>query len=111
MEENKEFVTEEIVNTNDKSHMSSGSEYTLRTIANIMFALGILVTVFCMFTIVFIEKPEYEGFHYTGDTREFSWQGAVITAVIFFSSLANWAMIRVFTNISLTLKDICNKIK
>ena len=111
MEENKEFVTEEIVNTNNKSHMSSGSEYTLRTIANIMFALGILVTIFCIFTIVFVKKPEYVGYHYAGETWEFSWQGAVITAVIFFSSLANWAMIRVFTNISLTLKDICSKIK
>lgn len=110
MEENKEFVTEEIVNTNDKSHMSSGPEYTLRTIANIMFALGILVTIFCIFTIVFVEKPEYLGYSYE-TTREFSWEGAVITAVIFFSSLANWAMIRVFTNMSLTLKDICNKIK
>ena len=88
---------------------NNSAENTLNFIANLTLFLGIFISVICLFTICFVETPKDDYF----DTTEkvFSWHGFMITIAVFISSLMSWAVLRVFTNISLTLKQINRKIK
>ena len=66
--------------------------------------MGIFATVICLFTICFVEVPMYEYLDIT--ETKFSWPGFMITVAVFLSSLMSWAVLRVFANISITLKQI-----
>ena len=87
--------------------INNGAENTLITIATIVLICGIISTIICLFTITIVKKPQYYG----GTTTEFSAEGFLISVVVLLSSLTSWALMRVLANISLTLKNINNKIK
>lgn len=92
--------------TTEKKDENS-AEKTLSTIADIILVVGIIVTVICLFTLCFVEVPKSM---YSTKT-EFSPSGFATTVMVLFSSLISWSVMKVLSNISLTLKDINNKIK
>lgn len=73
--------------------IDNSAENTLTTIAKIVLLCGIIVTVICLFT-GFV-NPE----------------GFVIAIMVLFSSLISWSLMKVLANISITLKEINQKIK
>lgn len=83
---------------------NNSAETTLETIANITLGIGIIASVVMLFTICFIQNPEY---HYHKDLI-FNPSGFAITCGTLLSTLAAWATMRVLANISLTLKAIKN---
>lgn len=92
--------------TTEKKDENS-AEKTLATIADIILVVGIIVTVICLFTLCFVEVPKSM---YSTKT-EFSPSGFATTVMVLFSSLISWSVMKVLSNISLTLKDINSKIK
>lgn len=92
----------QIVEIADKTN----DEETLRTIANLILAVGIISSLIMLFTITFIKTP-----------GEYSWEskmaisasGLMITIGTLFSSIGLWAFFRVISNISISLKELNNK--
>lgn len=89
-----------------KIKLENGAEKTLSTIATIVLVCGIIATVISLCTIVWIQNPSYT---YIED-KIFSPSGFITTITILFSSLISWSLLKVIANISLTLKDINNKL-
>ena len=94
-------------NPNEVKTTDNSAENTLATIANIVLILGIIATFICLFTLCFVEVPKSM---YSTKT-EFSPSGFATTVMVLFSSLISWSVMKVLSNISLTLKDINSKIK
>lgn len=92
--------------TTEKKDENS-AEKTLATIADIILVVGIIVTVICFFTLCFVEVPKSM---YSTKT-EFSPSGFATTVMVLFSSLISWGVMKVLSNISLTLKELNGKIK
>lgn len=95
---------------NDVTHEASsndGAEKTLNSIASIILVCGIIASIICLFTIVWVRDPQYV---YTKHVM-FNPSGFATTIMILMSSLISWSFMRVLANISLTLKDIKKKMK
>ena len=83
---------------------------TLRTlifIANVVLVCGIIASLICLFTIVWVRNPAYT---YVIEYM-FNSSGFATTIMILISSLVSWSFMKVLANISLTLKDINKKMK
>lgn len=102
MEENNKPVKE--------TPIDNSAENTLSVIANIVLVCGVLATLICLFTIVFVKNPDYLGLDFQSK-HIFNAEGFVSTIMILFSSLISWSLLKVVTNISITLKEINKKIK
>ena len=94
-------------NPNEVKTTDNSAENTLATIANIVLILGIIATFICLFTLCFVEVPKSM---YSTKT-EFSPSGFATTVMVLFSSLISWSVMKVLSNISLTLKDLNSKIR
>ena len=86
---------------------NNSAENTLTVIANIVLVCGIIASVICLFTIVWVRDP---GYTYIKKTI-FNPTGFATTIMILMSSLISWSFMKVLANISLTLKDINKKMK
>lgn len=93
-----------------KTPIDNSAENTLSVIANIVLVCGIIATVICLFTIVFVDNPDYLGLDFQSE-RIFNVEGFVSTFMILFSSVISWSLLKVVANISITLKEINNKTK
>lgn len=89
--------------------VDNSAEKTLATIANIVLLLGIIGTLICIFTLTFIDVPK-SGYHYRTE-KAFSPSGFATTVMVLFSTLISWSVMKVLSNISLTLKDLNSKVK
>ena len=96
-----------------KSHMRNGAENAINIIANLILILGIIATVICAFTTIFIDVPRINYMKPgLGDTtKEFNPMGLIMTLIILFTTIMQWAFMKVVANISLNIKDINNKLK
>lgn len=104
-------VNDSSQNVEEKKEMATGNgaENTLLTIASVVLFCGIIATIICLFTIVWVEQrdPDYTSLKET----VFNPSGFVTTIMVLFSSLISWSLLKVIANISLTLKDINSKLK
>lgn len=85
------------------------AENTLTTIAGIVLWVGIIGTIFCLFTLTTtkVVDPTYTySIHY--DTI-FNPAGLVISIGVLLSTITTWALLKVIANISKTLKEINSK--
>lgn len=111
---NKILGIEESVNNGDseiQSTTSNAAENTLYKIAAIVLWVGIIGTVYCLFTLTttkVIDPTYHYSIHY--DTI-FNPSGLAISVGVFLSTLISWALLKVIANISITLKEINSKIK
>lgn len=81
---------------------SSGAEKTLTMLAKIILIFGILATM--IFIMLFIYAlSDYDD--------EEATVFLICSISILFGTLITWSTMRVFANISITLKEILNKIK
>lgn len=87
--------------------IDNSAESTLTTIAVVILIFGIIATLICAFTLMFVQDPEY---HYI-DSKVFNPAGFATTIEVLAGTLITWASLRVFANISITLKEINKKIK
>lgn len=85
-------------NTND--------EKTLRTIANLILAVGIISSLILLFTISFVK---IQGENSWESKMALSASGLVTTIGTLVSSIGLWALLRVISNISTSLKELNNK--
>ncbi len=85
--------------------VDNSTENTLIIIANIVLVCGIIATIICIPTMVVIKDPS---FHYT-TVYMFNPTGFATTIVVLLTSLISWGFMKVLANISLTLKDIKDK--
>ena len=88
----------------------SGAEKTLIFISNVILVLGLILTLYCTFTIVRVHNPDWN-VYVVGlvDPYLYSTNGIIITVSIFISTLISSCVLKVLANISLTLKAINNK--
>lgn len=85
----------------------NSAEKTLIMIANIVLVCGIIATIVCLFSIVWVEDPSW-----TYRTKYmFNPSGFVTTIMVLFTSLISWSFMKVLANISITLKEINTKTK
>lgn len=84
----------------EKNVEKTGAEQTLSGIATTILIIGIISTIICLSTIVFVDSI-------TG--LDFSVQGFIITLGVLFSSLITWALLRVISDISLNIRKINNQ--
>lgn len=89
-------------NTYETKTADNSAENTLATIATIVLIFGIIASLVCLFTLTSIEV----GYH-----KEFNPAGLGYTVMVLMSTLISWSVMKVLSNISLTLKDINGKIK
>lgn len=85
------------------------AENTLTTIAGIVLWVGIIGTIFCLFTLTTtkVVDPTYTySIHY--DTI-FNPAGLAISIGVLLSTITTWALLKVIANISKTLKEINSK--
>lgn len=90
---------------------SNAAENTLNVIAGIVLWVGIIGTIFCLFTLTTtkVVDPTYHySIHY--DTI-FNPAGLAISIGVLLSTLTTWAVLKVLVNISKSLKEINAKIK
>lgn len=85
---------------------NNDAENTLTVIANVVLVCGIIASLICLFTIVWVRNPAYTYHEYM-----FNPSGCATTIMILISSLISWSFMKVLANISLTLKDINKKMK
>lgn len=83
------------------------AEKTLNGIAIFVLIAGIIATVVCLFTICWIQNPEYT---YISD-KIFNPSGFATTVSILVGTLAGWALLKVVASISTSLKEINKKLK
>ena len=84
--------------------IDNSAEEVLSTIAKVIFIVGIIVTVICVFTLWFVQDPSTQ-------MTIFNPAGFATTLEVLACTLITWAGLRVFVNISKTLKEINRKIK
>lgn len=87
---------------------NNDAENTLTVIANIVLVCGIIASLICLFTIVWVRNPTYP---YSKEYYMLNPSGCATTIMILISSLISWSFMKVLANISLTLKDIHKKMK
>lgn len=90
--------------------IDKSAENTLSTIANIIVICGIIATLICLFTVVFVENPDYMGLDFQSK-HIFNPSGFASTITMVFSILVSWSLLKVIANISITLKEINKKMK
>ncbi len=90
----------ESTETSEVKELNLFAEKTLKVIANIVLILGIISTLVCLFSIVVVDN-EY--------TYEFNPLGFATTIGILLGALIIWASLRVFSDISISLKEINSK--
>ena len=90
-----------------KVEIDYSAESTLETIATIFLLTGIIATLICAFSMIIVRDPDFTYI----ERYTFSPEGFIITLTILLSTLASWASMKVFANISRSLKEIKNKIK
>lgn len=96
---------------NAGQNIDNSAENALSVIANIVLWVGIIGTVFCLFTLTTtkVVDPTYTySIHY--DTI-FNPGGLAISIGVLLSSIMSWALLKVIANISKTLKEINSKMK
>ena len=97
-----------------KNHMKNGAENAITLIANVILILGIIATVICALTTIFVGTPQIDYTAYgkvTVETaKEFNPYGLALTLIILFSTIMQWAFMKVIANISLNIKDINKKL-
>lgn len=97
--------------TNEVVESNNSAENTLNVIAGITLWVGIIGTIFCLFTLTTtkVVDPTYTySIHY--DTI-FNPAGLAISIGVLFSTIVTWALLRVIANISTSLKEINSKIR
>ncbi|MBR1593280.1 MAG: hypothetical protein IJ659_00715 [Alloprevotella sp.] len=82
--------------------LSDSAESTLKGIAIFILIAGLFMTLLLFFTVCFTKVPK----GYYGEETSFNPQGFAITVATLLSSLATWAALNVFANISLRLKTL-----
>lgn len=85
---------------------SNAAENVLNVIANVVLWVGLIVTLFCLFTLTTtkVVDPTYHySIHY--DTV-FNPGGLVISVGVLLSTVTTWALLKVVANISKNLKEI-----
>ena len=90
---------------------NNAAENTLNVIAGIVLWVGIIGTIFCLFTLTTtkVVDPTYHySIHY--DTI-FNPSGLAVSIGVLLSTLTTWAVLKVIANISISLKEINSKIK
>ena len=88
--------------TEEQPKISSGAEKTLIMLAKAILICGILATM--IFIMLFIYAlSDYD--------NEEATIFLICSISILFGTLISWSTMRVFANISITLKEILNKIK
>lgn len=83
------------------------AEKTLNGIAVFVLIVGIIAALVCLFTIVFVQNPEYK-YH---KELMFNASGFATTVEVIIGTLTGWALLKVVANISTSLKEINKKIK
>ena len=86
---------------------NNGAENTLTVIADFVLVCGIIASLICLFTMVWVRNPAYTYY----EEYMFNPSGFATTIMILMSSLITWSFMKVLANISLTLKDINKKMK
>ena len=98
-----------------KSHMKNGAESAIILIAHGILIIGIIATIICASTTIFIDAPQIDysrfGKATINTTKEFNPMGLILTLVVLFTTIMQWAFMKVVANISLNIKDINNKLK
>ena len=90
---------------------NNAAENTLTAIATLVLWLGIIGTIFCLFTLTTIKvvDPSYTySLHFE---TVFNPGGLAISVGVFISTLISWSLLKVVANISMTLKEINSKLK
>lgn len=82
----------------------NSAEETLKTIATITLVVGIIASLILFFTVCWVENP----MSYSHKMM-FNPIGFGTMVMVLVSSVISWATLKVFANISMTLKDIKNK--
>lgn len=80
----------------------NSAENTLSIIATVVLVSGLIASFVCLVTLTSIEV----GYH-----KEFNPVGLGYTIMVLMSTLISWSVMKVLSNISLTLKDLNSKIK
>ncbi|UKK49981.1 hypothetical protein L6472_07975 [Prevotella sp. E13-17] len=83
---------------------NNSAENTLITIATITLVIGIIAAVVMLFTVCFVPKYGDHG------RTVFNPTGFGMTCGVVISTLISWAALKVFANISITLKQIKAKL-
>jgi len=91
-------ITETVNNNNNTT-----DEKTLKTIANLILVVGIISSLILLFTVTFVKIP---GKYSWENEMAFNASGLVITIGTLFSSIGLWALLRVISNISISLKEL-----
>lgn len=102
----KENEEEEILR---EAPINDGAEKTLNSIATLTLVCGIIAAIICFATLCFHKVPA-AGYTYITETK-FDPAGLGIAISVLIVSIATWAMMKVFANISLTLNELNSKIK
>lgn len=89
--------------TEKSENIESGAENTLNSFAVLVLIFGIISSIICLISA-------FSGRDYYG-RPEFNIMGVVYAILSLIPSLLTWSLMRVFVNISLTLKEINKKIK
>ena len=98
-----------------KKHMKNSAENAITLLANLILIFGIIATIICAFTTIFVDTPQisYGSFARASvnTTKEFNPMGLILTLMVLFTTIMQWAFMKVVANISLNIKDINNKLK
>lgn len=96
-QENKSYTVQE----------GQSAEETLLVISSIILVVGLIATAICLFYLTFYRVDRWGEVSHD----EFNPSGFATTVMVLVSTLISWATLRVFANISITLKEINKKIK
>lgn len=100
------------IQTSRPSSVNNRAEQTLSFIATLILILGLFSTAVMLFTICYIENPEHYGeYYHDADKYIFSSEGIAITCITLVSTVVTWASMKVLANISMTLKDIKDRMQ
>lgn len=106
-----EETPEHLETSENEVNSNNAAENTLNVIAGIVLWVGIIGTVFCLFTLTTtkVVDPNYTySVHYKSI---FNPSGLAVSVGVLLSSLTTWAVLKVIANISISLKEINSKIK
>lgn len=101
---NESTSTENVCDKNTKKEVKA--EATLQLIATIVLWCGIFLTIIFCFTIIFIKDSTTNRSIYI-----FNPNGLGVTIGTLLYSILCWSAMKVFANISITLKEINKKLK
>lgn len=87
----------------EPKEIDSSAENTLNSFAVLVLIFGIISSIICL--IIAFSGRDYYG------RPEFNIMGIVYAVLSLVPSLLTWSVMRVFVNISLTLKEINKKLK